>query len=172
MKCKRSITGWHFLSSSDHDAGMRRNLRQFHLSPNIELDFGLYRLGRIWTDGRREFKMNIVTIFLVTWSCNFLRRVASLNGSRIQFLKNEEWWRQWVDLNLMIDLAIFIRPHALGIIFIVRNDEIWMRHTDQKRDYKSFSNLHWNPEDWINMFLSVMGHHFKMHDHLVAPIFF
>ena len=48
----------------------------------------LYRLGRIWTVGSREFKMNVVTIFLVTWSCNS-RRVyayAFLNAPKSNFI--------------------------------------------------------------------------------------
>ena len=36
--------------------------------------FQKYRLGRIWTIGRREFKMKILTIILVTWSCDFSMR--------------------------------------------------------------------------------------------------
>ena len=63
-------------------------------------------------------------------------------------IKKVDWWRQWVDLNLMKDLPIFIRPNALWIVFMVLNDGIWMSHTDQKRDYESFSHPQWNLKDF------------------------
>ena len=49
------------------------------------VDLFLYRLGRIWTVDRREFKINVVTIFLVTWSCNFFSfPIWTLDASIVQ----------------------------------------------------------------------------------------
>ena len=53
--------------------------------PYQKINHYTYRLGRIWTVGRREFKMNIVKIFLVTWSCKFFSfPIWTLDASIVQ----------------------------------------------------------------------------------------
>ena len=68
-----------------------------------------------------------------------------------------DWWRQWVDLNFMTELVIFIRPNALWIVFMIRNDGNLMSHTHQKREYDSFHHPQWNLENLDFLFRFLQG---------------